>query len=76
MYNYFKFTWPNEYVEILAETVQELEATLKVAIQTMKNSNYPVAAINSGCELFLRFITFAAIDTSVSMNIECVIFTI
>lgn len=33
----------------------------------MKNSNYPVAAINSGCELFLRFITFAAIDTSVSI---------
>lgn len=34
----------------------------------MKNSNYPVAAINSGCELFLRFITFAAIDTDVSFN--------
>lgn len=54
---------------ILAETVQELEAMLKVAIQIMKSSNYPVAAINSGCELFLRFITFAAIDTSVSVCI-------
>ncbi|KAG5898584.1 hypothetical protein JTB14_016596 [Gonioctena quinquepunctata] len=46
-----------------SETVQELEANLKDAIQEMKNCNYTVAAINSGCELFLRFITLAALDT-------------
>ncbi|XP_057670226.1 translation initiation factor eIF-2B subunit alpha [Diorhabda carinulata] len=46
-----------------SETVQELETNLKNAIQEMKNSNYTVAAINSGCELFLRFITLAALDT-------------
>lgn len=50
---------------ILAETVQELETQLKIAIKIMKDSDYPVAAISSGCELFLRFITFATIDTSV-----------
>ncbi|CAG9837912.1 unnamed protein product [Diabrotica balteata] len=47
-----------------SETVQELEANLKDAIQEMKNSNYTVAGINSGCELFLRFITLASLDTS------------
>ncbi|CAG9824000.1 unnamed protein product, partial [Phaedon cochleariae] len=46
-----------------SETVQELEANLKDAISQMKNSNYTVAAINSGCELFLRFITLASLDT-------------
>ncbi|KAJ8979922.1 hypothetical protein NQ317_003664 [Molorchus minor] len=46
-----------------SETVQELEATLKDGIQVMKSSNYPVAAVNSGCELFLRFITLAVLDT-------------
>ncbi|CAG9864122.1 unnamed protein product [Phyllotreta striolata] len=46
-----------------SETVQELEANLKEAIQAMKNTNFTVAAINSACELFIRFITLAALDT-------------
>ncbi|CAH1108099.1 unnamed protein product [Psylliodes chrysocephalus] len=46
-----------------SETVQELEANLKEAIEAMKNTNYTVAAINSACELFIRFITLAALDT-------------
>ncbi|VEN38032.1 unnamed protein product [Callosobruchus maculatus] len=46
-----------------SETVQELETNLKDGINVMKNTDYPVAAINSGCELFLRFITLAALDT-------------
>ncbi|XP_050305791.1 translation initiation factor eIF-2B subunit alpha [Anthonomus grandis grandis] len=54
-----------------SETVQELEANLKDAINKMKNANYPVAAITSGCELFLRFITYTAgLDSSGSFN-EC-----
>ncbi|CAH2006304.1 unnamed protein product [Acanthoscelides obtectus] len=46
-----------------SETVQELETNLKDGINVMKNTDYPVTAINSGCELFLRFITLAALDT-------------
>ncbi|XP_045466040.1 translation initiation factor eIF-2B subunit alpha [Harmonia axyridis] len=45
-------------------TIQGLDENLKQAIIIMKNSNYPVAAINSGCELFRRFITLARLDTS------------
>ncbi|XP_060523720.1 translation initiation factor eIF-2B subunit alpha isoform X2 [Cylas formicarius] len=53
-----------------SETVQELEANLKEAIMIMKNSNFPVAAITSGCELFLRFITLVGMDTVGSFS-EC-----
>ncbi|CAG9765233.1 unnamed protein product [Ceutorhynchus assimilis] len=45
-----------------SETVQELEANLKDAIYNMKNANFPVAVITSGCELFLRFITLVGLD--------------
>lgn len=45
------------------ESIHELQSNLKDAIHIMKNSNYPVAAINSGCELFIRFITLARLDT-------------
>lgn len=46
-----------------SETVQELETNLKDAIHNIKNCNVPVAAITSGCELFLRFITLVGMDT-------------
>lgn len=49
---------------IVAGTVQELEAILKDAISNIKNCNVPVAAITSGCELFLRFITLVGMDTA------------
>ncbi|KAI4459318.1 translation initiation factor eif-2b subunit alpha [Holotrichia oblita] len=45
-----------------SSTVQELDENLKVGIDVMRNTNYPITAINSGCELFLRFITFAKLD--------------
>lgn len=48
-----------------AETVQGLDENLKEGIEVMRNTDYPVAAINSGCELFLRFITLAKLDTTV-----------
>ncbi|XP_076252931.1 eukaryotic translation initiation factor 2B subunit alpha [Rhynchophorus ferrugineus] len=53
-----------------SETVQELEAILKDAISIIKNCNVPVAAITSGCELFLRFITLVGMDTAGSFS-EC-----
>nr|CAD7429169.1 unnamed protein product [Timema monikensis] len=46
-----------------AETVQELDSNFQVAVDTMKNTDYPVTAVASGCELFLRFITLAKLDT-------------
>lgn len=49
-----------------AETVQELDSNLRTAIEVMKNTDCPVTAVVSGCELFLRFITLAKLDTSVS----------
>nr|CAD7442137.1 unnamed protein product [Timema bartmani]CAD7585631.1 unnamed protein product [Timema genevievae] len=46
-----------------SETVQELDSNFQVAVDTMKNTDYPVTAVASGCELFLRFITLAKLDT-------------
>lgn len=46
-----------------SETVQELRSNLQAAVDTMKNTDYPVTAVASGCELFLRFITLAKLDT-------------
>ncbi|XP_022919605.1 translation initiation factor eIF2B subunit alpha [Onthophagus taurus] len=45
-------------------TVQELDENIKTAIDVMRNTDYPVTAINSGCELFLRFITLAKLDST------------
>ncbi|XP_046391998.1 translation initiation factor eIF-2B subunit alpha [Ischnura elegans] len=46
-----------------SETVQELDANLQVAVEVMKNTEYPVTGVASGCELFMRFITLAKLDT-------------
>lgn len=56
---------------VLAETLQGLRENLKEGIEIMKNTDYPVAAINSGCELFLRFITLATLDMNVMKIISC-----
>ncbi|XP_075231885.1 eukaryotic translation initiation factor 2B subunit alpha [Lycorma delicatula] len=45
-----------------SETVQELDANLKNAVDVMRNTDFPVTAVASGSELFLRFITLAALD--------------
>nr|CAD7573893.1 unnamed protein product [Timema californicum] len=50
-------------MEKQTETVQELDSNFQVAVDTMKNTDYPVTAVASGCELFLRFITLAKLDT-------------
>jgi len=34
----------------------------------MSNTDYPVTAVASGSELFLRFITLAALDHKVSVD--------
>ncbi|KAK9875159.1 hypothetical protein WA026_005950 [Henosepilachna vigintioctopunctata] len=44
-------------------TVQGLDENIKDGISIMKRSHYPVAAIDSGCELFVRFITLTRLDT-------------
>ncbi|GLV31113.1 eukaryotic translation initiation factor 2B subunit alpha [Carabus blaptoides fortunei] len=46
-----------------SETVQELDSNLQSAIEVMRNTEYPVTAVVSGCELFRRFITLAKLDT-------------
>lgn len=51
-------------------TVQELDLNLQMAVEAMRNSNQPVTAINSGCELFMRFITLAKLD--ITSFEECV----
>lgn len=48
-----------------AETLQELDSNLKTAIDVMRNMDFPVTAVASGSELFLRFITFATLDYKV-----------
>lgn len=45
---------------VLAGTLQGLNQELKAGMDVMLNTNYPVASITSGCELFLRFITLVA----------------
>lgn len=46
-----------------SETVQGLDSNLQAAVDAMKKTDYPVTAVASGCELFLRFITLAKLDT-------------
>lgn len=45
-----------------SETVQELDGNLKLVVDAMRSTDYPVTAVASGCELFLRFITLATLD--------------
>ncbi|XP_028026177.1 translation initiation factor eIF-2B subunit alpha isoform X1 [Bombyx mandarina] len=44
-------------------TVRELDLNLQLAVDAMRHCDQPVTAISSGCELFMRFITFAKLDT-------------
>lgn len=48
-------------------TLQGLDENLKEGIQAMKTSDHPVTAINSGCELFMRFITLAKLDSVIQI---------
>lgn len=62
--NYHLFFFQNKLIAIdfLAATIQELHSTFTKAIEVMKNSRFPVTAVASGCELFMRFITLASLD--------------
>lgn len=51
---------------ITVGTVQELDQNLQLAVEAMRQCDQPVAAISSGCELFMRFITFAKLDVKVN----------
>jgi translation initiation factor eIF-2B subunit alpha len=65
--NYFIVSDTYKYISTFAaETVQELDSNLQAAVDAMKNTDYPVTAVASGCELFLRFITLAKLDTKVN----------
>lgn len=44
--------------------MRELDLNLQLAVDAMKHCDQPVTAISSGCELFMRFITFAKLDTN------------
>ncbi|KAF5305506.1 hypothetical protein FQA39_LY01597 [Lamprigera yunnana] len=48
-----------------SSTIQGLMEDLKFGMEAMKTTNYSAAAITSGCELFRRFITLAAMDYKV-----------
>lgn len=52
---------------ILDSTLQELRETLHESIKQMKQTDHPVAAITSGCELFMRFITLIE-DSEVKLS--------
>lgn len=54
-----------------SETVQELLYSLQTAIDAMRSMNHPITSINSGSELFLRFITLASLDTPSQSFAEC-----
>ncbi|CAK1579203.1 unnamed protein product [Parnassius mnemosyne] len=43
-------------------TVRELDLNLQLAVDAMRHCDQPVTAISSGCELFMRFITFTKLD--------------
>ncbi|KOB67758.1 EIF2B-alpha protein [Operophtera brumata] len=42
--------------------VRELHLNLQLAVDVMRNCDQPVTAINSCCELFMRFITYTKLD--------------
>lgn len=64
-YEFFLFAQYSLNSCIVAETVQGLDENLKIGIDVMRSTDYPITAINSGCELFVRFITLAKLDTKV-----------
>ena len=51
-----------------AETLSELRKHLKEVIDVLTQTKSSVASVSSGCELFLRFITLAALDSPVSKH--------
>lgn len=68
----FLFTYTNQkklniQTFYLAETVQELDLNLQSAVEVITNSSFRITGVSSGCALFMRFITFAKLDTIVSI---------
>lgn len=48
------------YLIILVTTIQELVNTIKLAVNTLKESGKPITSVCSACELFICFITLAS----------------
>jgi translation initiation factor eIF-2B subunit alpha len=46
-------------------TLQELSENLRRATEEMKKADYSTTSVQSGCELFQRFITLATLDQPV-----------
>lgn len=43
-------------------TIQELHSEIQKAVQIIRSTDYPITAVVSGSELFLRFITLGKFD--------------
>lgn len=43
-------------------TIQELHSEIRKAVQIIRSTDYPITAVVSGSELFLRFITLGKFD--------------
>lgn len=43
-------------------TIQELHSEIQKAVQVIRSTDYPITAVVSGSELFLRFITLGKFD--------------
>ncbi|KAI5646872.1 initiation factor 2 subunit family domain-containing protein [Phthorimaea operculella] len=52
-------------------TVGELYMNLRIAVEAMRHCDQPVTAISSGCELFMRFISFTKLDDRDKTYKEC-----
>ena len=51
-------------------TLQGLSQDLRNATEEMKKADCSITSVQSGCELFQRFITLAALDQPVNYNIQ------
>lgn len=47
---------------ISVATIQELHSEIQKAVQIIRSTDYPITAVVSGSELFLRFITLGKFD--------------
>ncbi|XP_049870807.1 translation initiation factor eIF-2B subunit alpha [Pectinophora gossypiella] len=52
-------------------TIGELHNNLRIAVGAMKDCDQPVTGISSGCELFMRFISFTRLDEKDKTYKEC-----
>lgn len=46
----------------IVDTIQELNNVIQAAVKSMRQTEQPITAVVSACELFSRFITLAKFD--------------